>query len=197
MKSRSGLSGIRANKSGFNIFRAIAACFLTALLISQTVQASSVTLASTLRSNPDLSLFTKAMDIAHFWERLESEKSVTLFVPTDRAMVAEGSDFLMQSVLMTADNRGRLEELISAHVTRVLLPAESDIGDKLLRTFSGDCLLISRIGDAVRVGPEAVVLSSIQIGKHHLLTVDRLLVPDYQPSSECAKIPPMVGSAGG
>lgn len=170
-----------------NFAHVVTACCLTVMLISQTAQGGDRTLESVLRNDPVFSIFTNAMDIINFWEHLPKEGSVTLFVPTDQALEAEGSDFLLKSVLIAKENWGRLEELISLHITTD--PDPLSITSGYLRTLSDGCLSIIQIGSAVKVGPEAFVLSSIEIGNNlRLITIDRLLIPNYLPIDECTQI---------
>lgn len=163
---------------------------LTALLaIGVVVVQSSVlggaSVESRLRGDPNLTLFTKAMDIANFWERLAAGESFTLFVPTDKAMTAEGSAFLLNTVLMTTDNRERLEALLSAHVVFGTLKIKPADGSALLPTLSGDCLLVTLDEAAITVGSDAQVLADEVVSGARILTVDKLLIPDYQPSKDC------------
>lgn len=156
------------------------------VLANPMAQADTATPAEAhLRSNPNLSLFTKAMDIAHYWERLRTIDSVTLLVPTDDAMASEGSDFLLKSVLMTNENRERLRDLVAAHIIEGLIEIEKLEIPVLLQTQSGDCLSFTQKGAALSVGGQAKILSIATVEDVRILTVNKLLIPDYQPSMEC------------
>jgi len=153
-------------------------------LFSQTVQSSSETLRSVLRNDSSFSLFTKAMDISDYWDRVTDRESATLFVPTDEAMVIEGSDFLLRSVLITPENRERLLDLVSMHITTDPVELEETLSSTVVQTLSGDCLMISRNGQAVKVGREAYLLTSSKIGNNQLIVIDRLLISDYRHDGE-------------
>ena len=156
------------------------------MLTSAIAGADSTSIESRLRADSNLSLFTKAMDIAHYWEQLAAHESITLFIPTDQAMAVEGSDFLLKSVLMTRENRQRLEALVSAHMVVGAEALGFDEGTTTLLTESGECLQIAQVGDATRVGLEARVLSDEKVAGARLLTIDRLLIPDYRSAQECS-----------
>ena len=147
-----------------------------------------VSVESRLRSDPDLTLFTKAMDIAYFWGRLSDADVAILFVPTDSAMAVEGSDFLLRSVLMTDENRQRLEALVSAHIVVGSVQVEDTDSSVLYPTMSGDCLEITWENAEMKVGPDATVISDEQLKDVRVITVDKLLIPDYRTADECMDI---------
>lgn len=146
---------------------------------------SSATVQSRIRANENLSLITKAMDISYYWEKIDVRGAKTLFLPTDDAMVKEGSDFLLQSVLMTPENRERLVSLVSAHMTVAEINITDLDSDALLPALSGDCLLITKTGDGARVGPGAEILTSEVVEGIHIVTVNKLLIPDFEMSDDC------------
>ena len=169
-------------KSGIstNLVRAITVCLF---ITTQSSWGNSRILESVLRSDPAFSLFTNAMDITDFWARLAKEDSVTLFVPTNQAMEREGSDFLLKSVLTSMENKARLKDLISSHITTDTIPTNSS-NNTIVHTLNNSCLLVTKIGDAVQVGSEAFVMSSIKVGKDQLFVIDRLLISDYEVSDD-------------
>ncbi len=152
-------------------------------LTTQWSLANVKALETEMRKNPGLTLFVKALDISYFWERLISSDTFTVFVPTDKAMQVEGSDFLMQSVLMTEENVERLAQLVATHVIPGNLPEGKDRVS--LQTLSGDCLTIENSGRSLKVGPEAYALNTEQFGNIKVITIDRLLIPDYRPGGGC------------
>lgn len=170
------------------LLQAITASFLIIIVATQTSWGNSTTLESALRSDPAFSLFTKAMDTTDFWDLLAKEDSVTLFVPTNLAMEREGSDFLLRSVLTSTENKGRLKDLISSHFTINPIHTNNS-SNTYVRTLSQSCLSITQIGNAMKVGPEAFVISKMVVGNHRLFVIDRLLVPDYLDSGKCSALP--------
>lgn len=170
------------------IWSTVAAAGIIVVLASVSQAANIRSIESYLRNDANLSLFTKAMDIANFWERISPDESIVLFVPTDKAMSVEGSDFLLRSVLMTKENRQRLEALVSAHIIVGSDKAKLESGSTLVPTLSGDCLTINRLEGKISVGPNAQILSDVVINDTRIMTIDKLLIPDYQPSDECTAL---------
>lgn len=166
-------------------FRTIIPFTLVTILISSDTIASNPSVESYMRDNKDINLFTRAMDISNYWERIAALAPLTLFIPTDDAMRAEGSDFLLEAVLLVEENRKRLEAMLDAHIIAGASKVVQKNNSTLHLTLSGDCLQITKNAGKRTVGSNARILSEVILGETLIMTVDKLLIPDYEPSGDC------------
>ena len=164
--------------------------FVMASLIAMTSwalnPASSKSVAQLLRTAENVSLFVNALEQSGLIKQLETAEQVTVFVPTDSAMNAEGSAFLLKEVLLAASNETRLHEQLSHHIILGEHPAIEQLGSPVkLETFANTCLQVDRIGSSNKVGPESVVTGTVQASNGTLYFVDRLLWSAYNGSEQC------------
>ncbi|HEX9906426.1 MAG TPA: fasciclin domain-containing protein [Propylenella sp.] len=131
-------------------------------------------------------IFSTALKQSGLWDRIASEEGVTLFLVSDKAMRDEGSAFLLEKVLLTKYNQGRLFELMSYHVSfdSLLLPDEIQ-GEVKVSTSSEACLPVYRLGTGIRVGPEAVVTGVKRIDSGIVYVIDRLLWQRWDGEEIC------------
>ena len=143
--------------------------------------------AEGLLDNPDSGLFVEALTKTELWQQIVETENVTVFVPSDTSLRNEGSAFLLEVVLLKAENTERLQDLIAQHV----FPAQSDSSDMLPgpRTLTNDlggCATIIPSGEkSVRVGPEAVVTGHKNYANGDVYTIDRLLWQSYDATVSC------------
>jgi uncharacterized surface protein with fasciclin (FAS1) repeats len=117
---------------------------------------------------------------------LQQEQSVTLFLPTDKALRDEGSAFLLEHVLLTTSNQERLQEVLSYHVYPGLQIDRDAVRDANLRSLRGACFPLYRLGSGLRIGPESVVTEYIRADNGAIFVIDRLLWQPWDGSSHCA-----------
>ena len=177
------------------MFRLLA--FLSGLSFSIfAVPAGAASVMERLQEDGNLSIFATAVQKAGLGDRLSGPGQITVFVPSNRAMRNEGSAFLLESVLLSDGNEGRLSDVVSHHVVQGLqLRAGAIAETKDIDTLSRSCLRIERFGSALKVGPEAVVTKRLAADNGVILIVDRMLWAPWQNASACEDSMLQVGSA--
>jgi len=106
---------------------------------------------------------------------LREPGSFIVFVPSDRALANEGSAFLLDSVLLTDANAGRLADLVRHHIVRASGGAIAPGGNDELQTLAEVPLALVRVGGGLVVAGYAVVTDRIATGNGVVYIVDRLL----------------------
>ncbi len=159
----------------------LVACLCVLFLIGLSLQASSADLYQEVAADDRLTLFSNAVERAGLSERLMEAGPFILFVPSDQAMINEGSAFLLGRVLLTKANIKRLADLVLHHV----VPARRPILDHLdgcdLPTLAEVSLRVDRLGKALVVGGWAVVTDRKVADNGIIYIIDRLLWPrDWQ-----------------
>lgn len=124
-----------------------------------------------------LTLFANAIEQAGLSGMLKQEGPFILFVPSDRAMTNEGSAFLLNSVLLTKSNVGRLKDLVSYHIVPTKQLAGNEARDVDLPTMTNTPLHMARLGEARVINGWAVVTDRKETDNGVLYVVDRLLLP--------------------
>ncbi len=172
------------------------AVFLSAIILGGTgTQAKSADLYEEVTSDERLTLFANAIDRAGLSDMLKQEGPFILFVPSDQAMTNEGSAFLLDSVLLTKSNAGRLKDLVSYHI----VPSAQSTGnaatgnaatgnaatgnavnDGNLPTMTDAPIHMARLGAARVINGWAVVTDRKETDNGVLYVVDRLLSPRSQ-----------------
>jgi uncharacterized surface protein with fasciclin (FAS1) repeats len=136
--------------------------------------AKAHTVAAVLAADGRLGIVARALQASGFHDTLAIGEGWTLFVPSDEALRNEGSAFLLEDVLLTPANAGRLKEVVGHHLTRGVAPARSA---SRLRSVSGTTLLVDRVGNGLRIDGHAVVVERIDAGNGTIYVVDRMLWP--------------------
>jgi uncharacterized surface protein with fasciclin (FAS1) repeats len=124
-----------------------------------------------------LTLFAGAMEQAGMSGILKQEGPYILFVPSDRAMSNEGSAFLLNGVLLTPSNAGRLKDLVSYHSVPTEQLTGDGADDESLPTMMGVPVHMARFGKARVINGWAVVTERKEADNGVLYIVDRLLLP--------------------
>ena len=158
----------------------LAGCLIALILGGIGTQAKSADLYKEVTSDERLTLFANAVNQAGLSDMLKQEGPFILFVPSDQAMTNEGSAFLLDSVLLTKSNAGRLRDLVSYHI----VPSAQSIGnaasDGNLPTMTDAPLHMARLGAARVINGWAVVTDRKETDNGVLYVVDRLLSPGSQ-----------------
>jgi uncharacterized surface protein with fasciclin (FAS1) repeats len=165
----------------------LAACSaigLVAILLNGPAQPAPV--HDLIDSDTQFRLFAAALKQTPLWSMLQKEQSVTLFLPTDQALRAEGSAFLLEHVLTAQSNQERLQEVLSYHVFPGVQLDRGSVRDANLRSLRGACFPLYRSGSGLRIGPEAVVTSHIAADNGGIFVIDRLLWRPWDGSSHCS-----------
>ena len=158
----------------------LAVC-LSALILGGTgTQAKSADLYDEVTADERLTLFANAIDRAGLSDMLKQEGPFILFVPSDQAMTDEGSAFLLDSVLLTKSNAGRLKDLVSYHIVPSAQSTGNAAHDVDLPTMAGVTLRVDRLGKALVVGGWAVVTDRKVADNGIIYIIDRLLWPRNQ-----------------
>jgi uncharacterized surface protein with fasciclin (FAS1) repeats len=142
-----------------------------------------------LAGHSEFSIFTNALRKSGLWEQIQKRDAMTIFAIPDKGMADEGSTFLLDKVLITESNQERLFNLMSFHTLfgTTLVP-EGIRGEVKLDTAQDSCLVVWRMGTALRVGPEAVVTSYISADNGVLYVIDRLLWQPWDDERNCAEL---------
>ncbi len=176
--ARVGVSG-RAFSAALRIGKKISlvACLCALFLGGISPQAKSADLYQEVAADDRLALFSNAVERAGLLETLKEAGPFTLFVPSDQAMINEGSAFLLKRVLLTKSNTERLADLVLHHVVpgRRLTPDQLD--SVSLPTLADDSLRVDRLGKALVVGGWAVVTDRKVADNGIIYIIDRLLWP--------------------
>jgi uncharacterized surface protein with fasciclin (FAS1) repeats len=157
---------------------------LVAILLNGPAQPAPV--HDLINSDTQFQLFAAALKQTPLWSMLQQEQSVTLFLPTDKALRDEGSAFLLEHVLIAHSNQERLQEVLSYHVFPGVQLDREGVRDANLRSLRGTCFPLYRSGSGLRIGPEAVVTSHITADNGGIFVIDRLLWRPWDGSSHCA-----------
>ncbi len=155
----------------------LAGCLGALTLGGPSHPAKSADLYQEMAADDRLALFSNAVERAGLSERLKETGPFTLFVPSDQAMVNEGSAFLLERVLLTKSNAGHLANLVLHHVVpaRRLTPDQLDSVN--LPTLADVPLRVDRLGKALVVGGWAVVTDRKVADNGVIYIIDRLLWP--------------------
>lgn len=146
-----------------------------------TAPASAQNLRQYLASDGEMTIFAAAVETSGLFSLIGKGKSKTIFVPSNAALKIEGMAFLLEDVLLAAENRSRLVHLLSSHVipNARLEPPAID-GQIEHKTLSGQPLTIVRHGSTLRVNPTSIVTRRIALEDGVILVVDRLLWSDWR-----------------
>jgi uncharacterized surface protein with fasciclin (FAS1) repeats len=164
----------------------VLACLLLLPFVVLPQPAAALSIETVLEAK-EFSIFTNALKKSGLWDRIAMEGAVTLFVVSDQAMKNEGSDFLLEKVMFTKPNEERLQNLMAYHllIGSSILP--EDVGNEIrLNTSVGSCLLVYRDASGMRVGPEAIVTSSVAVENGMIYVIDRLLWQPWENDGPCA-----------
>lgn len=155
----------------------LAGCLGALSLGGLSLPTKSADLYQEVATDDRLALFSNAVERAGLSERLKEPGPFTLFVPSDQAMINEGSAFLLERVLLTKSNTERLADLVLHHVVpaRRLTPDQLDSVN--LPTMAGVPLRVERRGKALVVGGWAVVTDRKVADNGIIYIIDRLLWP--------------------
>jgi uncharacterized surface protein with fasciclin (FAS1) repeats len=151
--------------------------------------ASAQPMDKLLAGQSEFSTFTNALRKSGLWEQIQTREAMTIFAISDKAMSDEGSTFLLDKVLMTEPNQERLLSFMSFHVLfGTALEPEGIDGELKLDTAEASCLVVWRMGTAVRVGPEAVVTRYMSADNGVVYVIDRLLWQPWNDQRNCAEL---------
>jgi len=146
----------------------------TSVALGQTKAAD---LSQVISSDHRVTLFAKAVVKAGLVDALKGPGPFIVFIPSDQAMINEGSAFLLNGVLLTEQNAGRLLDLVQHHVVRAGKHATELDGDIELQTLARVPLHVARVGTGLIVARFATVTARIDAANGVVYIVDRLLWP--------------------
>lgn len=155
----------------------LAGCLFAILLGGMSPQAKSADLYEEVTADERLTLFANAIEQAGLSDMLKQEGPFILFVPSNQAMTNEGSAFLLNSILLTKSNAGRLKDLVSYHIVPTKQLAGNEASDVNLPTMTNTPLYMARLGEARVINGWAVVTDRKETNNGVLYVVDRLLLP--------------------
>ena len=140
-------------------------------------RALSADLGEVISSDERLTLFARAVVKAGVASTLLEPGPYIVFAPSDRALANEGSAFLLDSVLLTDSNAGRLVDLVGHHIAPASHGSATLSGDATLQTLANVPLAVTRVGTGLTVAGYAVVIDRIVAENGVVYIVDRLLWP--------------------
>jgi uncharacterized surface protein with fasciclin (FAS1) repeats len=160
-------------------------------------QVIAADLSQTISLDERMSLFARAVAKSGLDEKLKEPGPFIVFIPSDKAMTNEGSAFLLNGVLLTEPNAGRLADLVRHHVVRASRRTLELAGDIELQTLANVPLNVARVGTGIIVGRRAAVTDRLVADNGVAYIVDRLLWPrdlKWEPdASSVSQPPPHVG----
>jgi uncharacterized surface protein with fasciclin (FAS1) repeats len=157
--------------------RTFAVLLFSALAAGAPGRAVSADLMQAISADTRMTLFARAVVKSGMAPLLREPGTFLIFVPSDQALANEGSAFLLDSVLLTASNAGRLVDLVRHHIVRVRGDAIELDEKGELQTLAGVPLVVTRVGTGLLVDCCAVVTDRIATENGVVHVVDRLLWP--------------------
>jgi len=134
-----------------------------------------------LASDGEITIFAAVVEKSGLFSLIGKGKSKTIFAPSNAAFKNEGMVFLLEDVLLAAENRSRLVNLLSSHVIPIVQLEPSAIDGQIEhKTLSGQPLTIVRHGSFPRVNPTSIVTRRIAAEDGVIPVADRLLWPDWR-----------------
>lgn len=140
-------------------------------------RAMSADLEQALSSDKRVGLFANAAAKAGLGTVLKRPGRYVLFIPSDRALANEGSDFLLRGVLLTEPNADRLADMVKHHVVQVDARGADLARDTELQTLANVPLEVAHVGKGLMVAGHATVTDRIVADNGVVYIVDRLLWP--------------------
>jgi uncharacterized surface protein with fasciclin (FAS1) repeats len=140
-------------------------------------QAIAADLSQAISSDERLTLFSGAAAKTGLSGILKEPGPFVVFIPSDQAMINEGSAFLLNGVLLTAPNAGRLADLVQHHVVRASRQTVELADVVELQTLANVPLDVARVGTGITVGHHAAITGRIVADNGVVYIVDRLLWP--------------------
>lgn len=165
----------------------LAVCLCALFLIGLSRQAVSGDLYQEMMADGRLALFANAVERADLSESLKEAGPFTLFIPSDQAMVNEGSAFLLEGVLLTKSAAEQLADLVLHHIVPAKLATPVRLDGVDLPTLADVPLRVDRVGKGMLVGGWAVVTDRKVADNGIIYVVDRLLWPrDWRVKQDVA-----------
>lgn len=149
----------------------------TAITASLAGQAISEDLSQTISLDERTTFFANAVVKAGLNDMLKEPGPFIVFVPSDKAMINEGSAFLLNDVLLTERNAERLADLVRHHVVRASNKTKELADDIELQTLANVPLHVARVGKGLIVARYTTVTDRIVADNGVVYVVDRLLWP--------------------
>lgn len=148
---------------------------------------SPLSIAGFLDDDQRLKIFSKALKSSDVWSHVRDGSEETLFVITDAALRIEGSAFLLEVVLLKAENTERLKKLMAYH----FLPGEAITINELSRrdsvlSYGEGCIPITVAGDSIQIGLASFITETARASNGYIHFVDRLLWQPYEDNHPCS-----------
>jgi len=160
-------------------------CLGATLLIGLSLPAKSASLYEEMVGDDRLALFANAVERAGRAQMLKEDGPFILFVPSDQAMIDEGSAFLLEGVMLTRSNADLLTDLVQHHMVPTRQPSAEILHRIELPTLATVPLLVDPHGTTLIVAGRALVTDRLAADNGSIFIVDRLLWPrQWQPSAE-------------
>lgn len=173
-----------ARKRGPMVLGAVFTALVSTMIVVAPA-AKAETIEEVLNSRGDLSTFTNALKQSHLWDRLSSYAPLILFVPSNTALEANGSAFLLEQVLITQPNKQLLWDSMALHIApQQVMPAEMESYSEK-NTLAALCISIEVVDGRIRVGPEASLIERISTDDGSVYVLDRLLWRSWEGGDHC------------
>ena len=161
----------------------------TAITTSLAGQAICEDLSEAISLDERTKLFANAVARAGLNDMLRQPGPFIVFVPSDKALTDEGSAFLLNGVLLSESNAGRLADLVRHHVVRSSDQTVKLSIDLELQTLANVPLDVARVGTGIVVGRHTVVTGRLIADNGIAYIVDRLLWPRESNCGSCPRGP--------
>ena len=162
----------------------------TTLLIASALTLAAGAVASDRTDDRDAleeaRVFSSAIELAGFQPELSGDRPYTLFVPSDAALIGEGSAVLLEGVYTTPSNQDRLANLVGYHIIpgeKLVLETDSEAQ---IETRSGENLLITVRNDEIILNGQVRVTDTVDLGTGIAYVTSGLLWADlvYEEADE-------------
>lgn len=128
--------------------------------------------ATAASSNPQLSVFSSAIQAAAQANELNSMRSFTLFIPVNSAFAA-----LSQREVTFLHNPANLVKVVRKGVVPVTITPTRIARGGSVTTLSGGKLTLAKRGPSYRVNQATVLCGNIRTANGTLYVIDRVLLP--------------------
>ncbi|HUF56570.1 MAG TPA: fasciclin domain-containing protein [Thermohalobaculum sp.] len=141
----------------------------------------TMNVVQTAQASDNLTTFVSAIEAAGFVDTLSGPGPFTVFAPTDAAFAALPENVLSQ--LLLPENRERLRVLLAYHVIPGAVMSADIAGQQVSAPTAMGASLQIDATEGVMVDNANVIAADIEATNGVIHVIDRVLVPQVQPSS--------------
>jgi len=148
---------------------------LAALLLSLSAARAQDNVIAAAQKAPDLSVLVLAVQSAGLAKTLGGEGPFTAFAPTDAAFQALPAGTLDD--LLKPENKEKLAQLVSLHISKGLVPAKSVTAPTQIATLGGATVMVTPQDGRIKVGDAPVTKADVNAFNGVIHVIDSVLMP--------------------